>query len=62
MVRTDRAEDLAARVEMLLEDVALSSAMGLRARTRCETSFSLGATARLWHALVEQLVSKPPGG
>jgi glycosyltransferase involved in cell wall biosynthesis len=62
VVSSDRPEDLAAKVELLLEDPELMCAMGTRARTRCETNFSLDTTARLWHALIDELTSEPTAG
>jgi glycosyltransferase involved in cell wall biosynthesis len=60
VVDTDRAEDLAAKVEALLADPALRADLAQNARLRCETMFSLGTAAQLWRSLVSDLVSQPP--
>jgi glycosyltransferase involved in cell wall biosynthesis len=55
VVRSDRAEDLAVRVDLLLRDPALRTLLGDAGRERCAQAFTLSAATRQWHDLVERL-------
>ena len=55
VVRSDRAEDLADRVDLLLRDPARRTLLGDVGRERCAQAFTLSAATRQWHDLVERL-------
>lgn len=57
VVEPDTADALADCMTRLLSDPELSRTMGAAARERCAAHFTIEATARQWHALVEDLIT-----
>ena len=57
VLASDDPQELAERVERLLGDEELRAHLGGAARRRCDTRFSLEATAHLWHDLGHEVVN-----
>ena len=58
VARSDRPQELADHVAVVLANTELRDSMGAAARRRCEAKFSLGATTAKWRELVADLAQR----